>query len=157
MVKSATLTHYLGRSWIFLLGIFAKLDRLSSAVKPEEPISRFIVEKRYFKRETGEVLPSAFTPSPKTNTTSVYRVEGCTDRKIWRIASHFVEALRTDRKKVIARADLAAFVILAQNLGIRPALQPHPRHANIVDWPDRSASKLKASELARAATLHLRA
>jgi len=150
------LISYLKQFWIFLLVTFSKADRLPSTVQPEEPISRFITDKRHYKQETEHVSQAAFLPSPRTNDTSVYRVKDWTDSKIWWAADNFVTALRTDKRKVMARADTTAERIFEQELNVEAHPTPHPRHANISGWPDdRSSRKSKALELAKNAILHV--
>ena len=139
-----------------MLVTFSRAERLSSTVQPEEPISRFITYKHHFKEEAGYVSQAAFQPSPRTNDTSVYRVKGWTDSKIWWVADNFVTALRKDRKKVLARADVTAEKIFEQELNIEATSTPHSRHANINRWPeDKSTRKSKALEIAKNAVLHL--
>jgi len=147
----------LRRFWRFLLSIFVGADHLPDRVLPEEPVSRFILDKDQFRQERGFIYPAAFLPSKKTANTSVYRVESLPETRIWQLAEKFVTALRADKKRVLARADIKAKTAFHQDLAIQPDRLPHPRHANIINWPtDRSAQKAKALELAKNAKLRVR-
>lgn len=66
----------------------------------------------------------------------------------------FVEGKRADRRKIIARADVSSALIFRQDLEIRARLRPHPRHAEIINWPDEKArQKDKALAIAQTAAL----
>lgn len=147
----------LRRFWTFFLSIFVDADHLPDRVLPDEPVSRFILDKDQFRQEKGFIYPAAFLPSKKTANTSVYRIESLPEARIWQLAERFVTALRGDKKPVLARADIQAKKVFDQDLAILPDRLPHPRHANIVSWPtDRSAQKAKALELSKNARLTVR-
>ena len=86
--------------------------------------------------------------------TSVYRINDLTIQQIYEIGQlHVAEPLC---KRLLGRADIAASSILKQDLKVEPEPRPHPRHANIVEWPaDKSEQKMIALELAAEAQLHL--
>lgn len=61
------------------------------------------------------------------------------------------------KKSIIGRGDLNAGIITSVGLSIIAAPSPHPRHANVTNWPnDRATQKLRAMELAHNAVLYLR-
>jgi len=68
----------------------------------------------------------------------------------------FVESLRKDNKKILARSDVIAGQIRTARLEIVPLRYPHPRHSNITLWPSEQAErKLIALEIADQANLVL--
>lgn len=149
---------YLGRFWQFLLGIFLQVDWVPRTVSSGERISRFIPYSGWIKRDKGAVSPAAFMPSPKTGDTSVYRTAGCTERRVWLLGVIFVERKRADRRKIIARADVCSDLVLREGLKVRPRVLPHPRHADLTNWPDEKArQKDKANALAQKAALSINA
>jgi hypothetical protein len=124
------------------------------SVGREEPITRFLLQTKWFNLKTGHVSPQAFkprTPLPPSTTfrTSVYRTESCTSSEIWVIGETYVTANRTDGLRVLARVDIQAEIILNADLLVDPTPIPHPRHADIVNWSDKPEQRLgQASALA---------
>lgn len=137
-------------------------ERSTSAVDPEERISRYLLQKRYIKLEKGEIKAEAFlptTPKPEfpERQTSVYRTGDCEETEIWSIGDHYV-ANPGNNRFVLARGDLFAQTVYSQDLPIVPHPSPHPRHANIV-WPNEESNehrKAKAVLLAQASKLIVR-
>jgi len=147
------LESYLERFWKFLLGIFLRVDWASRTVSPDERISRYIFDKRYMR---GGVSPAAYMP-PRSGGTSVYRTSGCTEKRIWLLGLLFVERKRRDNVKILGRADLNSRIVFGEDLNIRPSFRPHPRHADLTNWPDDKAQqKDKAIALAQASVLTVR-
>ncbi|OHB75844.1 MAG: hypothetical protein A2Z34_05445 [Planctomycetes bacterium RBG_16_59_8] len=135
-------------------GIFREPELSPENVLPNERITRFVLYHGHFKKETGRVRPEAYTPSRKLKDISVYRTHRTSETDIWSIGEAYVSSLRKDRKPVLARADLSAATITGVGLSVVPHPYPHPRHANVTGWPDdQSERKMKAVELANAATL----
>jgi hypothetical protein len=127
-------------------------------VNGEEAISRFIVSRYYFNNQTGNISPQAFKPaSPKPperpdQQTSVYRTKSLNDAEIWAVGDDFVATKRNI--PILARADIQAEKIFNQDLEIIPDTRPHPRHANIVKWPENDeARQMKCLLLSKQATL----
>jgi hypothetical protein len=109
------------------------------------------------KAAKGWVSPAAFMPSTKTKATSVYRTSCCGEGRIWRIGELFVERKRKDEREILARADTQAARVFQEGLRIDAHLLPHPRHADLANWPDDKAQqKDKALALAQAAILLVR-
>ncbi len=82
----------------------------------------------------------------------------CEETEIWTIGAQHVENPRENRF-VLARGDLLAQAIHSQDLHIVPHPFPHPRHANIIDWPNEESGeqrKAKAVLLARESRLVVR-
>ena len=139
------------------------MKELSSDVAPDERITRYIVDKKYFKPEKDEIKVDAFLPTkPKPELperqTSVYRTMNCEETEIWSIGDRYVEN-REKKRFILARADLLAQTVYGQNLHIVPHPFPHPYHANIVNWPNEESPehrKAKAVVLARESTLVVR-
>src|SRR5213594_884773 len=151
--RSGSLVSYLERFWKSLCATFLRLDWIPRSVSPSERISRFILDKRYIKK--GLVSSAAFMPSPKTKDISVYRIAGCSERRIWLIGDLFVARKRKDnRNRILARADVESGLVFQQGLKIVASLSPHPRHADVTNWPDdRAQQKDKAVTLAQGASL----
>jgi hypothetical protein len=146
---------YLLQFWRFLQATFLKFDRVPNRVSPSEPISRFIFSREHIK--TSRVSFAAFMPSKKTMDVSVYRTGGCGERRIWLLGDLFVAAKRKDNRGILARADLASRLIFKEGLDIVPQPSPHPRHANVTNWPsDKPQQRIKAMALANGASLQLR-
>jgi len=128
-------------------------------VSASEQISRFLVYSRWFNLRTKRILGQAFMTrepqSPDTMfRTSVYRIDGCTSEEIWLIGEEFVSKRRLDKRPVRARADIEAQTIFSENLQVAPVPTPHPRHADIVLWPEQPEKHLeKANAMALTAKL----
>lgn len=145
--------QYLKRFWEFLLGIFLRVDWVPRAVSPDERISRYIFNKRHMR---GGLSSAAFMPA-RNGRTSVYRTSGCAEKRIWLLGLLFVERKRKDKVNIIGRADVDSKIVFQANLNIRPLLRPHPRHADLTNWPnDKAQQKDKALALAQGAALMLR-
>ena len=132
----------------------------TSDVSAEERITRYILNKRHFNREKGEIKVAAFLPTkPRPELperqTSVYRTINCEEIEIWSIGEQYV-ANPGKNRFVLARGDLLAQTVYSQDLRIVPHPLPHPYHANIVNWPNEESSehrKLKALLLAKESSL----
>jgi len=141
--------------WQFLLTTFLQLDKVPRIVAPDERVTRYIFFHRHVKN--GQVSSGAFLPSPKTNDLSVYRTHRCTEKRIWLLGKLFVEGHGKDKGRILARGDLCSAIIFAQGLRIVAVGTPHPRHANVRDWPDDKAQqKMKAVVLAENSSLFFR-
>ena len=139
------------------------MKELPSAVAPDERITRYLVDKKHFKPEKDEIKVDAFLPpKPKPELperqTSVYRTINCAETEIWSIGDRYVEN-REKKRFILARADLLAQTVYSQDLRIVPHPLPHPRHANIVNWPNEESPehrKVKALLLAQSSRLIVR-
>lgn len=137
-------------------------DPTSSQLDLEECLSRFIVQKSHFSRMNQRVKVQAFKPTNPTperpeRQLSVYRTDNCPEDEIWSIADEYVTKLLPNKKPVLARGEFKCKVVLEQDLVVDPDGIPHPRHSNIVNWPeDESLWEAKALELSIKAQLHLR-
>ncbi len=127
---------------------------MDNTVSSNEPVARFILEKTYFRPSNKTVRHNAFMPHRGSGTTSVCRIINLADIEIYEIGRRFVAEPRG--KPLLGRADIGVVEILKRELSITPDLTPHPRHANICDWPEeQSKQKMIAIELAAEAQLHL--
>lgn len=129
---------------------FAKLDRPPRLVDDNELTTRFIFARDQFDATKDVVKSGAFLP-PKDRRLSIYRIQGCSKPKVWWLGHWYVARKR--KKPILARGDLQALGFCQLNLHIRPDGDPHPRHANVEGWPDKSEHKMKAVELANRARL----
>ncbi len=138
-------------------------ERSPSDVVSEERISRYILNRRHIKPEKDEIKVDAFLPTnPKPEQPerqiSVYRTINCEETEIWSIGAQYVENPGKNRV-VLARGDLLAQTVYSQDLRIVPHPFPHPRHANIVNWPNeenKARRKVKAVLLAQKSRLIVR-
>jgi hypothetical protein len=128
-------------------------DRFGQALADLEPLSRFIFSKNHFHRKTMRPKPDAFLPSGSPLQTSVFRTIGLMPEYIWQIG---LEIGSVRGRTLRARADLVARAVLDAGLVLDPDNTP-PRHTNIVGWPEEKHEQLMlATELAEAATLHIK-
>jgi hypothetical protein len=126
---------------------------LEESIQSSEPLARFITQKAYYRSASETVKHNAFMPN-REGKTSVYRIIGLGDPEIFEIGQRFVAEKMN--KLLLGRADIKVLKILEKDLSVISHPVPHPRHANIVDWPEeREKYRLIAIELADEAELHL--
>ena len=122
------------------------------SVDPNEMLSRFAVDKAYFRSKDNTAKPKAFMPNGDGET-SVFRISGLLEPEKWELGK--VNVADPQGKKIRASIEIEAIEILKENLTIDPDDKTQ-RHATIRNWPEeKSACKLKAIELASKAELHL--
>lgn len=96
---------------------------------------------------------NAFLPSPNKET-SVYRISTLTRDEIWDIGKRSVAEVRCETLR--GRADIITLDVLKEDLKVKPNIERHPLHANIIGWPAiKHEQKLIAIKLAEKARLHL--
>ena len=128
--------------------------RLAPDPAPSEATSRYIRQSGHYAASTGRVKPGALHPTPSDHKTSVFRVQGLTERQIWSLGDVYV--VLPSGNELRARAELSVKQIAGVGLRVESA-EPPPRHANIVDWPGEKHQWMsRAQELAAVATLCLR-
>ncbi len=128
-------------------------------VEAGESISRFLFfTPGQFNPRTKNITPQAFKPAnPKPperfgRQSSVYRTQNLNEVEIWELGDEFVAKKRD--LPILARADIQAEKIFTIDLEIIPDTRPHPRHANIVNWPNSpEARNMKGILLSQQATL----
>ncbi len=126
---------------------------MEESIQSSESVARFIMQKTYFRPSTQTVRHNAFMPN-REGQTSVYRIIGLDDPEIFEIGRRFVADKMN--KPLLGHADIEVLKILEKDLRVISDPDPHPRHANIVDWPeDPEKNRLIAIELADEAELHL--
>jgi len=124
-----------------------------NSIAPEEEIARYILQSGHFKANQSRVTYSAYMPA-FNGQTSVYRISGLTEPKIWEIGQQMVADKRQLPLK--GRADLIASDILDENLNIEPETVTHQLHANIIGWPEKKHKRiLVAKKLAEKAEPHV--
>jgi hypothetical protein len=109
-----------------------------NSIDSNERITRYIFERTHFAPSTGRVKYSAFLP--KKRKTSVYRISKLEEQEIWDIGIEYVSKERN--MPLLARGDILAAVVLDNSLGIVPDTAKHPKHANIIDWPDNKEEQM---------------
>jgi hypothetical protein len=133
--------------------IFAKLDRPPEQIAQQETLTRFIFSARHFDSKKNVIDSAAFLP-PKDGKQSIYRIDGCSDTKIWWLGDCYVTRKRKDRKKALARGDFPTSLPLGLGLTVTTVRKPHPRHAHIEGWPaGKALQKINAIQLADNARL----
>ena len=126
---------------------------LAEPVSPAEKLARYLLDKSKFASTKSRVKANAFAPPPDGDV-SVYRIDALSETEIWEIGQAFVAAVLD--KPLRARADLSASDVFQAGLLVEAAPNPHPRHANITDWPPSKDKQLQiAAELAEASILVL--
>ncbi len=114
-----------------------------------EILSRFILQRNWYRPSDNTVKYAAFMPNPKNGETSVFRTSNLSDKEIWLIGEREVAMKRG--KPIIGRAEIVTAVVVSHNLKVVPS-EPPERHANIIGWPEeKSAQKLIAIKLAERA------
>lgn len=123
------------------------------SVADSETLSRFVLDRSAIRSSDGTVKHTAFLPPKANPTVSVYRTTDLVDANIWSIGREFVGVPR--QKTVLGRADVLARAVRAQGLDVQPTTEPHPRHANIINWPGDTIDRLIAVKLAQQSRLVL--
>lgn len=124
------------------------------AVAISETLSRFILQREWYRPSDNSVKFAAFLPNPKNGETSVFRITGISDKEIWHIGDR--EVAKDPNRSILGRADISASNVVEKGLEILPR-EPPERHANIVGWPgEKSKQKLIALELAAEAHFYRR-
>lgn len=100
---------------------------------------------RDVRKSDGSVRGRTYLPSAARRL-SVYRTDDCSPEELWTIYARHVEPQRPDS---VGTARLQAARVYSMRLGFEPDGIPHPRHANVVGWPeDANQVKALAAELA---------
>ncbi len=119
-------------------------------VTPQELLTRYVVSKSHFRKETLTVKPDAFIPHPH-NELSVTRLLELPAEEIWSIG----KSIATARARTFyGRGDIKTSIILNVGLQVNATpLRENPNHADVTNWPmnDKPRQKLLAQELALAA------
>lgn len=149
---------------LYLKKWFWELRKSVPALEPtvsgivNESVSRFLTSKRQFAKSKNKVKYSAFMPN-RNGETSVYRTTGISSTEIWLIGEKFVRfpiAKSHGSCTLYGRGEVEVKEILDANLALVPNPTPHPRHADISDWPASKENRMMlATMLANKAILHL--
>jgi hypothetical protein len=116
-------------------------------VEPEECLTRYAIEKSYYRPSDRTVRHNAFMPPVSNQELSVFRISNLSQNVIWDLGKQYVANPRN--KPLLGRVDIFASNVFEKGLKIRPENQPHVLHANIIDWPEeREEQRLIAIELA---------
>lgn len=122
----------------------------------DEPLARFLTSKDHF-RTSGRVRHSAFKLPNGMNNISVYRTKDMSIPEIWNLAQNEVTMRRSDHAEVLAMARISVREVESVGLRIDPNGVPHPRHANIENWPLQKEDLLEIrKELANIAGLFIK-
>ncbi len=121
-------------------------------VLADEQVCRYIMDKNYFSKKELRVKHNAFMPA-KNDELSLYRIDGLDHEEVKEIGTKYVAEPRG--KALLGFASVKAAVLFDNGLRITGTEKPHPRHANVSNWPGGTTNKLKAIKIAEAATLEL--
>ncbi|HEY8884313.1 MAG TPA: hypothetical protein VIO35_03295 [Chloroflexota bacterium] len=119
---------------------------LSDIIDDEEDLARFLNQSGQFTTLT--VKPSAFLPSPRSGTTSVFRHGSEPRTSLWLLFSEHVSVDLIPYGAAIVKASQ----VRAVGLEVSP-VEPPPRHADISGWasleidPDRGKAQRKEQAL----------
>lgn len=139
-----------------LFGYFAASDRrpdlLPARVADSEPLTRFLFSDKLFAASKSRVKRHAFTP--RNGEASIFRTLNLSDQAIWEVGKENVGEDRGQQPR--ARADLSAKSVRQASLDVVAETSRHPRHGNIVDWPEgKERQRLATMELANQSVLVL--
>lgn len=119
---------------------------LPSTIDPEEPLTRYIREVMNLHPD-GKVKAKEFMPRAKYgNTTSVFRILSLRSEEIWTLGRDHVEAMWTDGKRIIARADFLSSIVFECKLNVISSPASHERHADISGWPANKEEQLALAQ-----------
>jgi len=123
--------------------------RLSPNIADHESLTRFLFSGEHFAETKGLVKWKAFIPDERGET-SVFRLAGAKDREIWQIGN----SIRTIPTK--ARGDFLSSFAHQVGLNVKPAIEEHPRHAVMSNWPVEKHLRLHiATQLSSKTTLRM--
>ena len=143
--------QFLRKFFAYFSGSIERGESLPERVSDGESLCRFIFSDKNFSSVNRRVKHHAF--SPKDREVSVFRTASLNDGEIWKLGQERAGEVRGNPR---ARADLFARAVRQARLNVVSAPTPHPRHANIVDWPaQKELQQLAKMELANASTLVL--
>ncbi|MBD3287590.1 hypothetical protein GF337_02200 [candidate division KSB1 bacterium] len=124
-------------------------------IENDEPLGRFILNKRYIRSSNNTVKLAAFMPARDLDL-SVYRTKGLNEESIWKLAIDNIISKMSEPKTLHGRAEITPSIVYSNNLEIDPNNIPQ-RHANITKWPaENHEQKMIAMNLAQEASLKLR-
>ncbi len=104
-------------------------------INDNEPLTKFLEDKKDYEVATGAIKVSAFYPSNSYAAISVFCTSNLTDAEIWDIADSFVAPKRSPRNgSYRARADMKTVEVRGAGLRVEPETSEHPRHADILGW-----------------------
>ena len=145
------------KKWLKGLGKSAPEPQPTASVSEIETVCRFLISKRHFAKSKSTIKYGALLPN-QNGETSVYRMSGISDSEIWLIGEEFVRtpiAKERGSCSIYGRGDIEVKEVLEANLAVIPKPKPHPRHADIMNWPKGKEKKqMLATYLANKAILH---
>ena len=102
----------------------------------------------------------AISPFPDKNTgrleLSVFRADNATAAEIWQICAQHVDN-QTTQRIAKARGTCVASAMAHQGLYFDADAKPHPRHVNVIGWPNsKHELKIIQQKIAVAMTLEVR-
>jgi hypothetical protein len=121
-------------------------------VAEAEPIARFILSKEHFRSSNNTIRHNAFMPA-RTNDLSVFRTQGLNKAQTIELGVEHVAPVRN--KPILGYAELIAAEVFSRRLRIIGTEIPHPRHANVTNWPGGLEDRVIAGYMAAVSTLVL--
>jgi hypothetical protein len=123
---------------------------LPEKVAPAEALAKFILSSRHFSAAKKRVMSAAFIPPPGKGS-SVFRISELALEDV-RIIGSAVASARQPPRTLYGHALLLAQAVLEASLDV-VAVEPPPRHADIIGWPNEKDAQLEiAQSLADAST-----
>ncbi len=121
---------------------------MSQLKNSSKVLTRYIYSSNHIRSSDNTIKYAAFIPC--NGETSVFSIEGLTNKEVWKIEDEYLFPKREKRSK--GRADIRSSDVEENNLRVEPA-EPPPRHSNIIGWKsddeDKEHNKLLAMQLAR--------
>ncbi|MDD5037959.1 MAG: hypothetical protein PHN78_01385 [Dehalococcoidales bacterium] len=128
---------------------------MTSVVRPEESLGRYLTDESYFSRKNNTPRPKAFMP-PLDLRLSVFRIDGLKLGEIWELGQREVINAMPTKKQLYGIADIKTRKVQEVKLVVECDNKP-PRHANIIGWPtEKDERKIIAEELAAESNLILK-
>ena len=121
-------------------------------VDNNEPLARYILSKEHIRSSNNTVKHNLFMPA-KTNDLSVFRTLGLNRRQTNELGEGCVAAIRN--KPPLGYAEFIATEAFSKGLHISGTQLPHPRHADITNWPGGLENRVIAVYLAEVSSLML--
>lgn len=123
---------------------------LPEEVAPAEALAKFILSSSHFSRAHQRVKPAAFVPPPGKGS-SVFRISELSVEDV-RDIGRAVASARQPPRTLYGHAQLPSKAVFDASLAV-VAVEPPPRHADIVGWPGEKDQQLElAQSLAESST-----
>lgn len=119
---------------------------MTTPVTPDEPLTRFVMQRSHIRPSDNTVKGDAFVPHPYEDL-SVNRNAGLTEAEIWSTGENVASQ---SGKTLYGRGDNQASCYVEQELQVLPDPIPdNQNHAIVVGWPpEKAKQKIIALQIA---------